>query len=159
MMAHDFSLRQRRAGRFRRVPPRRLSYELHGSSLLLIVTLLAAVVPLPSTATAASSHTPKHPASKWIKISPPGVSTRATAFNNSNYGFQAIVVDPKSEAVYVGTCYQGLWKSSDQGKTWVKVNTGKNGALLDTGRLWSLVIDPVNPKVLYTTAGYGAGGS
>lgn len=94
----------------------------------------------------------------WTNISPPQVSVNASAFHNQNYGFQAIAVDAKSGAVYVGTCYQGIWKSVNQGKTWFKVNTGTNGSSLDSGRVWALTIDPVNPQVLYATAGYGAGG-
>jgi photosystem II stability/assembly factor-like uncharacterized protein len=93
----------------------------------------------------------------WQNISPPGVSTN---FENpaNNYGFQTIVLDPQSGAIYVGTCNQGLWKSGDQGKSWIKVNTGVRGSSLDSGRLWSVALDPVNPQIIYTTAGYGEGG-
>src|SRR5947209_5563156 len=64
---------------------------------------------------------------KWQKITPPKVTVNGSAFGGGNFGFQAIAVNPKSGAVYVGTCYQGLWKSTNQGKTWAKVNTGTNG--------------------------------
>jgi multidrug efflux pump subunit AcrA (membrane-fusion protein) len=91
-------------------------------------------------------------------ISPSKVSVDQNNPAN-NYGFQAVAVDPaRPTTVYVGTCYQGLWKSTDSGQTWNKVNTGTNGSALDSGRLWSIAIDPTNPQVIYTTPGYGVGG-
>jgi hypothetical protein len=92
----------------------------------------------------------------WQNVTPP-VSLDP---NNpsSNYGTDVVAVDPRTPStVYVGTCYEGLWKSTDSGQSWVKVNTGSGGSLLDSGRLWALVVDPVNPQILYTTAGYGVG--
>lgn len=95
---------------------------------------------------------------RWVNISPPRVSTDFNKPTN-NYGFQAIAVDPlHPDTVFVGTCYQGLWKSTDDGHTWFKVNTGANGTLLDTGRLWSIAIDRFNPQTLYVAAGYGEQG-
>ena len=82
-------------------------------------------------------------------------------FNNppDNYGFGSVAVDPNHpNVVYAGTCYQGLWKSSDEGATWIKINTGPGGAMLDQGRLWTLAIDPFDSKTIWTTSGYGAGG-
>jgi photosystem II stability/assembly factor-like uncharacterized protein len=94
----------------------------------------------------------------WAGIAPPQVSTD---FNNpaNNFGFGSIVADPTVPGVvFVGTCYQGLWKSTDQGGTWTKINTGVGGGLLDQGRLWTLAIDPFNHNTLWTTSGYGPGG-
>lgn len=126
---------------------------------LLLLSLMACSAALgPLNAHAAPAPKAKHTAGKWVRISPSKVSVNPTAFNHANFGFQALAVDPKSGAVYVGTCYQGLWKSTNRGKTWAKVNTGTGGSMLDSGRLWSLVIDPTNPQVMYTTAGYGVGG-
>jgi hypothetical protein len=94
----------------------------------------------------------------WVDITPSGVSMNPNSPTN-NYGANTVVVDPQTPStVYVGTCYQGLWKSTDTGQTWSKVNTGTNGFMLDSGRLWTLAIDPVNSQILYTTAGYGNGG-
>lgn len=95
---------------------------------------------------------------RWVNISPPQVSTD---FNNptSNYGFQTLVMDPSHpQTLYVGTCYQGLWKTTDGGTSWFKVSTGTNGAQLDAGRLWTVAIDPYSPQTLYTTSGYGSNG-
>jgi photosystem II stability/assembly factor-like uncharacterized protein len=96
-------------------------------------------------------------AGTWQLISPP-VSVDPNG-PPGNYGFQTIVVDASTPStVYVGTCYQGLWKSTDSGGSWSKINTGSGGAMLDSGRLWALVIDPIDSQILYTTAGYGNGG-
>lgn len=122
--------------------------------LALMFTLVAALpVAMPAP-------TPVHAATQtgqWINISPP-VSTDFTNPPN-NYGFQTLVMDPSSPTtLYVGTCYQGLWKTTTGGTNWFKVNTGANGAQLDSGRLWTVAIDPFHPQTLYTTAGYGANG-
>jgi membrane fusion protein, macrolide-specific efflux system len=91
-------------------------------------------------------------------ISPPGVSADPKNPVN-NFGFQAIALDPSHpNTMYLGTCYQGLWKTTDGGHTWAKVNTGTNAKALDSGRLWLVVIDPTNTQVLYTAPGYGVGG-
>lgn len=124
----------------------------------LIVTVTAVVLLLGPLAPGSAHGATAGKAAQWIKISPRSVSTNAKAFGGNNFGFLAITTDPRTGAVYVGTCYQGLWKSTNEGKSWIKVNTGTNGNLLDSGRLWTLAIDPVNPQVLYTSAGYGVGG-
>ncbi len=68
----------------------------------------------------------------------------------------AFAVDPiNAGVVYVGTAQQGIWKTTDCGSTWVHINTGKNGAVLDSGMNWTFVIDPYDSEVLYTNAGYG----
>jgi hypothetical protein len=66
------------------------------------------------------------------------------------------VVDPLNGAiVYAGTNSKGLFRSSDCGATWTKINTGLNASKLDTGQMWDLAIDPVDSQVLYSGALYG----
>jgi hypothetical protein len=60
--------------------------------------------------------------------------------------------------VYMGTNYQGLYRSTDGGASWSKINTGSGGGMLDQGRIWSLALDPFNANTLYAASGYGAGG-
>ncbi len=90
---------------------------------------------------------------KWENVTPP---VKPLAGNEPcPYGGH-FVMNPQDPAmVYVGSCNQGIWKSIDCGASWVHVNTGKNGAALDGGRQWTFVIDPVDPKVIYTNSGYG----
>jgi photosystem II stability/assembly factor-like uncharacterized protein len=52
----------------------------------------------------------------------------------------------------------GLWKSTDCGATWSKINTGANGAMLDKGRNWTIAIDRTDSRIIYTCAGYGPNG-
>jgi photosystem II stability/assembly factor-like uncharacterized protein len=91
----------------------------------------------------------------WVNITPAGVSTD---FNNppNNFGMQVIQADPQhSGTIYVGTCYQGIWKTTDGGKSWKRANTGQNGNQLD-GRIWGLALDRINPQLMW--AANGAGG-
>ena len=97
----------------------------------------------------------------WENITPAQVSLDP-AFNTpagDNFGVHSFVIDPlDSSTVYLGTSAQGIFKTTDCGASWVHVNTGKNGDMLDQGRQWTFVIDPVNPKNLYTNAGYSPKG-
>ncbi len=69
------------------------------------------------------------------------------------------LVNPANPAiVYVTSDSDGIFKSQDCGSTWVKINTGRNGSQLDSGRIWAAVIDPVQPDTLYALTGYGAAG-
>ncbi len=86
------------------------------------------------------------------------------------YGSNAFaVIDPAHGTIILGTAQLGIWKSSDCGASWTKLNTtgtltgpgvaaGATAALLDQGRQWTMVMDPSNSSVIYTVAGYGQGG-
>jgi len=92
----------------------------------------------------------------WVDVTPPEVSLNFNDFGGQNYGTQTIGLSPANPlVVYFGTCYQGIWKTTDGGNNWVKVNTGVNGENLDTGRNWTLAVDPIDPNTVYTVAGYG----
>jgi hypothetical protein len=70
-------------------------------------------------------------------------------------GPQAVVVDPKNGAnVWVGGNHVGIFKSTDCGGSWTKVNTGKLASDIDSGANWNMQIDP-NDGTLYTIVGYG----
>ena len=88
----------------------------------------------------------------------PAPGQTSAAGKVSTYGTNAIAVDPSNTAtVYMGTSSLGLWKSTNCGADWTHISTGKHGTDIDNGRNWSLVIDPTNSQVLYTTAGYATG--
>jgi hypothetical protein len=100
---------------------------------------------------------------RWCN--PQGNSTCPAAGQTSSsgylatYGANAFVLDPSNAGtIYLGTTNLGIWKSTDCGSTWVHINTGQNGAMLDAGRNWSMVIDPTDSNVIYTVAGYGPEG-
>jgi hypothetical protein len=88
----------------------------------------------------------------------PGPGETSAAGKVSTYGTNAIAVDPNNTAtVYMGTSSLGLWKSTNCGADWTHISTGQHGTDIDAGRNWSLVIDPMNSQVMYTTAGYATG--
>jgi len=101
----------------------------------------------------------------WTDVTPATIDLNPASFNNDNYGVQDVVVDPaRPSDLYAFTCHQGVWKSVDFGQTWNKVNTGANGATLDTGKLWTAAIDPDasrdpnSPPTLWTATGNAAAG-
>lgn len=97
----------------------------------------------------------------WEPITPPQVSLDP-AFKTpagTNFGIGTFVLDPQSSGtVYVGTSSQGLYKTTDCGATWAHINSGRNGKMLDDGRQWTIQIDPVDPNIIFTVAGYGPSG-
>lgn len=98
---------------------------------------------------------PDFEAGTWQRIDPP---IDLELHGADQFGFQTIGLSPSMPSiVYVGTSYEGIWKTTDAGTTWQRVSTGANGANLATGRNWSLVVDPTNANVVYTVAGYGSG--
>jgi photosystem II stability/assembly factor-like uncharacterized protein len=71
----------------------------------------------------------------------------------------AIVLDPfNAGTIWAGANNEGIYKSSDCGATWTHINTGNNGAQLDSGGLVTMAVDPQVPNVLYVAPIYGAGG-
>jgi photosystem II stability/assembly factor-like uncharacterized protein len=92
---------------------------------------------------------------KWTDITPSQVNIDPN-FGGFNTGVTQFVIDPKNTAtLYLGTHSQGVHKSTDCGATWTHISTGKNGALVDSGRNWTMAIDHSDPKVLYVNSGYG----
>jgi photosystem II stability/assembly factor-like uncharacterized protein len=91
----------------------------------------------------------------WERITPPAVPVDA----GSDSWLGQIAINPMDTTiVYVGTSKHGLFKSTDCGATWTKINTGTGGSALDQGGQWTMTIDPVNPEILYTNSGYGPNG-
>lgn len=86
----------------------------------------------------------------WENITPPGVGR--TAF---------FAMNPLDTAtLYLATGGDGLFKTTDCGASWVRIDDGKsqveggdNNAIS-----WGIVIDPVNPDTIYMNNGYGPKG-
>jgi len=98
----------------------------------------------------------------WEDITPHGNAPDAV---NGTVG-AAIVVDPfDPRTVWLGTGSENdeIWRSDDCGASWQQVNTGpgsvgdgmSEGGVGD-GAQWSMMVDPVDPDVLYAVSGYGA---
>jgi hypothetical protein len=77
------------------------------------------------------------------------------------YGAHSVALDPLHPGtLYLGTASLGFWKSPDCGfaSSWVHVDTGTLGSVLDAGRNWTIAVDFTDSNVIYTVAGYGQGG-
>jgi hypothetical protein len=70
---------------------------------------------------------------------------------NFGQGFsEAITVDPFDSAiVWFGTGSKGFFKSTDCGATFTHMNAGSNGAEFEQGNHISMLVDPVDPGVIY----------
>lgn len=101
-------------------------------------------------------------AGTWENITP--VSNHAGAVNGTVGA--AIIVDPfDPRRVWLGTGGENdeIWRSDDCGAGWERVNTGPGsvgdgmtfGGVGD-GAQWSMMVDPVEPDVLFAVSGYGA---
>ncbi|MFH1833936.1 MAG: hypothetical protein ABH877_02840, partial [bacterium] len=62
-----------------------------------------------------------------------------------------VVADPDDKSIIYAGTDEGLYKSTDGGKTWTRASTGLTPAGLSQG-VSSLVIDPSSPSVLYAIA-------
>jgi hypothetical protein len=95
-------------------------------------------------------------------ITPPAIKAglgMQTSSNQTKGGTFAMAVDQVNQGtVYAGSLFQGVWKSTDCGATWIDIATGTHGSDVDSGMNWTLAIDPVEPQVVYTNSGYGSNG-
>jgi hypothetical protein len=83
---------------------------------------------------------------EWESITPPGVGSVLN-----------IVVDPvHAGTVFAGTANKGIYRSTNCGKDWIKIDTGAGSAAIDSGGQWSMAIDPKNPNVLFAGSLYGS---
>lgn len=99
---------------------------------------------------------------QWENITP--ASNHADAVNGTVGA--AIIVDPfDPRTVWLGTGGENdeIWRSDDCGASWERVNTGPGsvgdgmtyGGVGD-GAQWSMMVDQVDPGVLFAVSGYGA---
>lgn len=107
------------------------------------------------------------PIGTWENITPPQLdytnwcvpgSTSCTPNQKGTYGVNQFAIDPNHPGtIFLGTAGFGIWKSTNCGSDWVKLDTGKNHEVLDTGRQNTFYVDPTNSDILYTMALYGQG--
>ncbi|MEO6598625.1 MAG: hypothetical protein ABIQ16_02045 [Polyangiaceae bacterium] len=96
---------------------------------------------------------------EWQNVTPAGINLDSA---NNNFGVQDVLVDPvRPSDLYTFVCFQGVWKSTDFGVTWGKINKGTNGDKIDSGKPWGEAIDtnrcrdPKTPPTLYSAGSQG----
>jgi len=94
----------------------------------------------------------------WENVTPAGINLSPNYPSTANgYGVQDVLADPIHPGTfYAFVCYQGCWKSTDWGTSWVQVDTDNK---LEGGRPWGEAIAPDGSYMLacngYNTAGDG----
>jgi hypothetical protein len=88
------------------------------------------------------------------EITPPIVKAGMPSTHDGGGAF-ALAVDPVNQGtLYLGTRWQGVWKTTDCGATWTKT-AGRNSHDVNGGMNWTMAVDPQNPQIVYTNSGYG----
>jgi photosystem II stability/assembly factor-like uncharacterized protein len=89
----------------------------------------------------------------WENITPPQVPIGGA----NNLGVVNVVANPLAPGeIFVASNQKGIFKSSDCGSTWTKVNTGANAAVMDSGTAFLFVMDPITPNVMYADTFQGS---
>jgi hypothetical protein len=83
----------------------------------------------------------------WEEITPLGADLTKNGITH---------VAANAGTLYVGTDGSGLFRSTDCGARWTKLNTGRNGAVLEAGPNWILAVDPLDAEVVYSASSNGA---
>jgi len=87
----------------------------------------------------------------WEEVTSPNMDP--TLFNKSNFGIGSIVADPaRPTDLYVGG-YGSLWKSSDYGLNWSKLDSKPNPPSLALGHV--LAVAGTTPATLWMASVYG----
>jgi hypothetical protein len=94
----------------------------------------------------------------WTQITPPGIDIDCHCdpyvAGQDRFGVFAMTADPtRPGTAYFGGDHQGIWKTTNFGDTWVKINTGTGGNLID-GSAWSMAVSPDGSYML-SVNGYG----
>ena len=84
---------------------------------------------------------------EWVPISDPVTAQLKADGKKIGYpGLTAgVTVDPSNGDVYMVVCDQGLWKSTDAGKSFARVDGGKIGGRCETG--YALDFDPAGKRL------------
>jgi len=96
----------------------------------------------------------------WKNVTPAGLD-----LSGAPMGASTVCHDvARPSDVYMFVQYNGVWRSTDYGVSWLKASTGANINRLQEGCPWYSAIDanpsrdPSTPPALYATSGYGAMG-
>jgi hypothetical protein len=88
----------------------------------------------------------------WENVTPDGIDLSPSYNPADSFGVQDVLADPVNPGTfYAFVCYQGVWKTTDYGTSWAKVDTDGD---LEQGRPWGEAIAPDGSYMLACT-GYG----
>ena len=108
--------------------------------------------------------TPADQIGRWVNVTPAGIDFEGGSVNVRDMADTVLVDRARPSDVYVNMTVNGIWKSTDYGRTFTKINTGANGDSVQTGYAWYAAIDrnacrdPQTPPVIYITQGFGSMG-
>jgi photosystem II stability/assembly factor-like uncharacterized protein len=74
--------------------------------------------------------------------------------------FHSLAIDPKNEnVVYAATEANGMFKTTDGGRTWARLRKGLKCTINQTGysQIFDITVDPKNPQILYAATVNGPG--
>ncbi|MDA0986158.1 MAG: T9SS type A sorting domain-containing protein [Bacteroidetes bacterium] len=74
--------------------------------------------------------------------------------------FHSLAIDPKNEnIVYAGTETNGIFKTTDGGKSWSRLRRGLKCTFMQTGysQIFDITVDPKNSQILYAATVNGPG--
>jgi hypothetical protein len=99
----------------------------------------------------------------WVNVTPAALTGLGTMAGGTNIVADTVLVDhSRPSDVYVFVSARGVWKSTDYGLTFNKVNTGSNADKVETGYAWMAAIDrsacrdPSTSPTMYIPQGFGA---
>jgi photosystem II stability/assembly factor-like uncharacterized protein len=103
--------------------------------------------------TASAAPAPPDQVGVWVNVTPAGLDVTRSTFDN--FGAQDVLADPARPGdFYAFTCFHGVWRSRDFGRTWARISKGS----LPAGKQWTAAIDknpnrdPATPPTLWTTS-------
>jgi autotransporter-associated beta strand protein len=101
---------------------------------------------------------------RWYTLGPTGITNGETPGNDRVSGGRvtSIAVDPSDDRViYIATATGGAWKTKDGGITWTPMfdsiisDAQGNPLPMQSMFLSNIVVDPINPSIIYVTTGEG----
>jgi hypothetical protein len=94
------------------------------------------------------------PPGTWINVTPSGMSRAVLAPATNAFGPGAIVGDPaRPSDLYIGAGNDGLWKSTDYGTSWTRINSTIAGSPIGT----PIAVAGTTPATLWINSGKGDG--
>jgi hypothetical protein len=94
------------------------------------------------------------PSGVWINVTPPDMSASVLSPTTNAFGPGAIVADPAHPSdLYIGAGADGVWKSTDYGSTWTRINSTIPGSPIGV----PIAVAGTTPATIWINAATGDG--